>query len=111
MRERGAEAAARWRGLVSEQVESKERGGVSVASAGCQRRSCFLGRSAFGEVGSSSATFVEVAVSPAPENPSMPATCGRGIEVRLRGDRTLIVKPGFDVSHLQALLMALESRA
>jgi hypothetical protein len=45
------------------------------------------------------------------ENASLAATRGRAIEVRLRGDRTLIIEPGFDARHLQALLMVLKSEA
>jgi hypothetical protein len=57
------------------------------------------------------AKFVEVAVMPAVENASMPATRGRVIEVRLKGGRSALVEPGFDVSHLRALLGVLESEA
>jgi hypothetical protein len=109
MRERRAEAAAKWRGLVSEQVES----GKSVASF-CRERGLpasqmFSGRKRFRE--KEAAKFVEVAVMPAVENTSMPATRGRAIEVRLKGGRSLVVEPGFDVSHLRALLGILESEA
>jgi transposase-like protein len=57
------------------------------------------------------AKFVEVAVTPAVENTSMPATRGRAIEVRLKGGRSLVVEPGFDASHLRILLGVLESEA
>jgi transposase-like protein len=60
---------------------------------------------------SGSAKFVEVAVRPALEVARMPALRGVGIEVRLRGGRGLVVEPGFDVSHLRALLSVLESEA
>jgi transposase-like protein len=109
MRERGAEAEARWRGLLSEQVES----GKSVAAFCRERRvpasQLFSWKKWFRE--RDGAKFVEVAVMPALEKTSTPATRGSAIEVRLRGDRTLIVEPGFDVSHLRALLMILESQA
>ncbi len=109
MRERGAEAAARWRGLVSEQVE----GGKSVA-AFCRERGVpasqmFSWKKRFRE--KEAAKFVEVAVTPAVESTSMPATRGRAIEVRLKGGRSLVVEPGFDASHLRLLLGVLESEA
>ena len=55
--------------------------------------------------------FVEVAVMPSLENTSMRATRGGAIEVRLKGGRSLVVEPGFDVSHLRILLGVLESEA
>jgi hypothetical protein len=55
------------------------------------------------------AKFVEVAVKPAVETATAPATRGSAIEVRLKGDRILVVEPGFDVHHLRALLTVLES--
>ena len=33
------------------------------------------------------------------------------MEVRLKGGRSLVVEPGFDVHHLRALLTILESEA
>jgi transposase-like protein len=109
MRERRAEAATKWRGLVSEQVES----GKSVA-AFCRERAVpasqmFSWKKRFRE--KDAAKFVEVAVMPAVENASMPATRGQAIEVRLRAGRSLLVEPGFDGSHLRALLGVLESEA
>jgi hypothetical protein len=109
MRERRAEAAARWRGLVSEQVES----GKSVAAFWRERSvpasQMFCWKKRFRE--KDAATFVEVAVMPALENTLMPATRVRAIEVRLKGGRSLVVEPGFDVSHLRILLGVLESEA
>jgi hypothetical protein len=57
------------------------------------------------------AKFVEVAVKPALENTPAPATRGSATEVRLKGGRSLVVAPGFDVSHLRALLRVLENEA
>jgi len=58
-----------------------------------------------------SAKFVEVAVNPALETVPGPATRGSAIEVRLKGGRSLVVEPRFDVHHLRALLTILESEA
>jgi transposase-like protein len=109
MRERGAEAEARWRGLVSDQAGS----GKSVA-AFCREREVpasqmFSWKKRIREA--ASAKFVEVAVKPQLE--TTPAVPGRGsaIEVRLTGGRSLVVEPGFNASHLRALLAVLESQA
>ena len=109
MRERGAAAATRWRGLVSEQVESGKSVAAFCRERGVPASQMFSWKKRFRQA--ESAKFVEAAGMPAVENSSMAATQGRAIEVRLRGDRTLIIEPGFDARHLQALLMVLESEA
>ena len=106
MRERvGAEA--RWRGLVSEQVES----GKSVA-AFCRERGVPASQMFFWKKrlrDSDAPAFVEVAVSPVPEAaPQLPQP-GSAIEVRLRGGHSVVVERGFDANHLRALLLVLES--
>jgi transposase-like protein len=109
MKERGAEAATRWRGLVSEQVASGKSVVAFCRERGLPASQLFSWKKRFRQA--ESAKFVEAAVMPAVENTSKAATVGRAIEVRLRGDRTVIVEPGFDARHLQALLMVLESEA
>jgi transposase-like protein len=109
MRERRADAAARWRGLVSEQVESGKSVAAFCRDRGLPASQMFSWRKRFRE--KEAAKFVEVTVMPRAENASMPATQGRAIEVRLKGARSLLVEPGFDVSHLRALLGVLESEA
>ena len=109
MRERGVEAEARWRGLVSEQAGS----GKSVA-AFCREREVpasqmFSWKKRFREA--TAAKFVEVAVKPQLEtSPGVPAR-GSAIEIRLVGGRSLVVEPGFNGNHLRALLAVLESQA
>ena len=109
MRERGAEAATRWRGLVSEQVESGKSVAAFCRERGVPASQLFSWKKRFQQA--ESAKFIEAAVVPAMENTPLAATRGRAIEVRLRGDRTLIIEPGFDARHLRALLMVLESEA
>ena len=106
MRERGVEAEARWRGLVSEQAGS----GKSVA-AFCREREVpasqmFSWKKRFREM--TAARFVEVEVKPQRE--TTPAVAGRGspIEIRLGGGRSLVVEPGFNANHLRALLEVLD---
>ena len=109
MRERGAEAEVRWHGLVSEQVESGKSVAAFCRERGVPASQLFSWKKRFREAEASK--FVEVAVKPALE--AMPVTPVRGsaIEVRLKGGRSLVVEPGFDVSHLRALLGVLESEA
>jgi transposase-like protein len=109
MRERGAEAAARWRGLVSEQVESGKSVAAFCRERGVPASQMFSWKKRFRE--KDVAKFVEVAVMPSQEKPSMPAMRARAIEVRLKGGRSLVVEPGFDASHLRILLGVLESEA
>ena len=54
------------------------------------------------------AKFVEVKVKSAI---APVAAAGAGIEVRLRNDIRLLVGPGFDANHLQALVAVLERQA
>jgi hypothetical protein len=55
--------------------------------------------------------FVEVSVKPVLETAPAPTPRGSAIEVRLKGGRSLVVEPGFDVCHFRALLTVLESEA
>ncbi len=50
--------------------------------------------------------FVEVKVS----STMTSSDVGAGIEIRLKNDHRLLVPPGFDAHHLQALLAVLEPR-
>ena len=51
--------------------------------------------------------FVRLRVAPAVETETV-STARSGIEVRLAGGRSFVVEPGFDASHLRALLAVLE---
>jgi hypothetical protein len=105
MRQPGAEAWAKWRGLISEQTQigqsaaefCRERGLPVWLFYAWKRRLCEA----------EAAKFVEVEVKPA-EGQS-PAPGDKAIEIRLRRGRSLIVAPGFELSHLRALLAVLES--
>ena len=105
-------AAARWRKLIEQQRESglavsaycRERG-ISAASMFAWKR-----RLRPGSERPVAATFKRVKV--------VPETLGRStdhpdtaIELRLRGGRHLIVRPGFDHQLLAELVEALESLA
>jgi hypothetical protein len=109
MRHEITEAWTKWRELVSEQRQS----GQSVA-AFCHERDLRVWR--FYEWKkrlrkSEAEKFVEVQIA-APAEQLRPAGARRSaIEIRLRGGRSLVVEPGFEASHLRALLAVLESEA
>jgi transposase-like protein len=108
MRVRGAEAEAKWRGLISEQEQSGKtvaefcrEHGIAASKLYSWKRRCVGAKAASG--------FVRLRVAPAVEAETV-ATARSGIEVRLAGGRSLVVEAGFDASHLRALLAVLESR-
>jgi hypothetical protein len=104
MRMRGAEAEAKWSGLIKEQEQS----GQSVASfcreRGVRASQFYAWKQRIRQRAGSG--FVEV------RSGAEPASAGRrrngAIEVHLDGGRGLLVEPGFDPDHLQALLTVLE---
>ena len=104
MRVRGAEAEAKWSGLIREQEES----GQSVASFGRQRgvraSQLYGWKKRIRERTGSG--FVEVRSGG--EQAGVGFRRNGAIEVRLQGGRGLLVEPGFDPEHLQALLTVLE---
>jgi transposase-like protein len=114
---------AKWRGLVSEQVESGQSVAAFCRDRGLAASQLFAWKKRLREAGaladrSSSvgweaegAQFVAVEVAPA-EDPAQSSVAGnRAIEVRVRGGRSLMVEPGFDARHLRALLDVLEPGA
>jgi hypothetical protein len=100
----------RWRGLLSEQLES----GQSIARF-CRDRGLPLWQ--FYEWkkrlrGAEVKPFVAVQVvaAEAEASTSTGAVTGAAIEVRLRGGRSLLVGPGFEADHLRRLLLVLEQQ-
>ena len=91
MRERGVEAEARWRGLVSEQVESGKSVAAFCRERGVPASQMFSWKKRFREAVATK--FVEVAVKPQVETAPTVITRGSAIEVRLTGGRSL---EGFD---------------
>jgi hypothetical protein len=107
MRQPEAEAWTKWRGLVLEQTQS----GQSAAKF-CRERNLrvwrfydWKKRLVEGEV----AKFVSVEVKPAELAVSSSVPGEKAIEIRLQRGCSLVVEPGFDASHLRALLAVLES--
>jgi hypothetical protein len=108
MRVRGAEAEAKWRGLISEQEQSgktvaefcRERG-IAASKLYSWKQRCVGAKPVSG--------FVRLRVAPEVEAEPV-ATARSGIEVRLAGGRSLVVEAGFAANHLRALLAVLESQ-
>ena len=106
MKQPSVEAWAKWRGLLSDQLESGQS-----AAAFCRERGlavwvfyAWKKRVREGEA----AKFVEVAVKPVMQGWRSPAADDRAIEIRLKSGLSLFVGPGFEASHLRALLRELE---
>jgi transposase-like protein len=105
----GTEVREQWRGLVMEQSQSGQ-----TVSAFCRERGIrdsqfydWKKRVREGEA----AKFVEVKVKDSSERQKRAAEPDRAIEIRLGKGRSLLVEPGFDTSHLRALLAVLETEA
>lgn len=109
MKREMTEENAKWRGLVSEQVKSKKSAAVFCRERGLKAWQFYEWKKRLRE--SEAKKFVEVQIAE-PTKPVQPARArSSAIEVRLPEGRSLVVEPGFDVSHLRALLDVLEPRA
>jgi hypothetical protein len=106
MKQLGAEVLEKWRGLVVEQGQSGQ-----TVSAFCLERG--IRDSQFYDwkkrVREGEAKFVEVKVKDTSERQKPGPEHDRAIEIRLGKGRSLLVEPGFDTSHLRALLAVLET--
>jgi hypothetical protein len=105
MRQAGAEVWAKWRGLISEQTQSGQSAAKFCRERGVRVWQFYEWKKRLAEA--EAASFVSVELKTAEG-----LTCSSGakaIEIRLKRGRSLVVEPGFDASHLQALLAVLES--
>ena len=110
MRRRKLEAWAKWRGLVSEQIESGRSVAAFCRERGLKSGQFFAWKKKLRE--SEAAKFVAVEVSPDTETkPTTYVARHSGIEVRLGRGRSIVVEPGFDAHHLRTLLAVLEAEA
>jgi Transposase len=109
MRVDKAEERKKWRGLVSEQKQSGQSVVVFCRERGLREWQFYAWKKRLLE--GETAQFVEVRVKSAGEVSEVKAIEGGAIEVRLNKGRSLVVEPGFDPRHLQALLAALETEA
>ncbi len=110
MRQRKAEAWAKWRALVAEQNQSGQSVTAFCSERGLRSGQLFAWKKRLREA--EAAKFVAVEVAPARET-KWPATVAHSgvIEVRLGRGRSLLVEPGFDAHHLRALISVLEAEA
>jgi hypothetical protein len=100
------EAWTKWRGLVFEQSQSGQSAAAFCNERGLRAWQFYEWKKRLRE-----SEFVEVQVA-APAEPVRPTgTRSSAIEIRLREGRSLVVEPGFEASHLRALLAVLESEA
>jgi hypothetical protein len=103
------EAWTKWVGLVSEQSQSGQTVAAFCRERGLRAWHFYEWKKRLRK--SEAGKFVEVQVA-VPAEPVRPTGArSSAIEIRLRAGRSLLVEPGFDASHLQALLSALEPGA
>jgi hypothetical protein len=106
MKQPSVEAWTRWRGLLSEQLESGQSAAVFCRERGLAVWAFYAWKKRVREA--EAAKFVEVAVKPAYGSWRSSAVEEKAIEIRLRSGMSLFVGPGFEASHLRALLRELE---
>ena len=102
MRKRQREAWAKWRKLVSAQAASGQNVAAFCRGRGLSAPHFFAWKRRI----QSPAPFVAVTVV----RPEL-APASRAIEIRLAGRCSIVVEPGFDASHLRAVIAALEGPA
>lgn len=104
--QRSRKAWRKWERLVGEQKRSRQ----SVAGFCRERGLCapqfHVWKKRLREVEGAKFVAVQVVAGPEPGAPNPPLA---GIEVRLSQGRSLVVGPGFEASHLRALLAVLET--
>ena len=106
MRQRRTEAREKWRGLISAQMQSGERAAVFCRARGLSPRHFYAWKSRLRQ--DEAAKFVEVEVSPGKASRRPSEAGAKAIEIRLQRGLSLFVEPGFEASHLRALLRELE---
>jgi hypothetical protein len=109
MNQRGEQAWAKWRELVSEQEQSGQS-----AAAFCRDRELAGSQFIYWKRRlreAERAPFVEVQLAPTGAEPQVQARAleSTTIEVRLRNGRSLMVPASFEARHLRALLAVVES--
>ena len=109
MKQLRAELWTKWRGLVSEQSQSGQTVSAFCRDRGLRDSLFYDWKKRIREV--EAAKFVEVKVKDSGERKRHVPEHYPAIEVRLSKGRSLLVEPGFDASHLRALLAALEMEA
>ena len=106
MKQPSVEAWTKWRGLLSEQLGSGQSAAVFCRERGLAVWAFYAWKKRVREA--EAAKFVEVAVKPFKPGWRSSAGDEKTIEIRLRSGLSLFVGPGFEASHLRALLSELE---
>jgi hypothetical protein len=109
MRQREAEAWTKWRGLISEQTQRGQSAAEFCRERGLPAWLFYAWKKRLREA--EAAKFDAVEVKPAELAAPSSVPGDKAIEIRLRRGRSLVVEPGFDASHLRALLAVLEPGA
>jgi hypothetical protein len=103
MTKRSKKAWTKWRRLVSEQACSGQSVKAFCRNHGLCRPYFFVWKKRL--QGSAAAKLLEVQVTG-----RVPSTFGdAAVEIRLQNGRSLMVRPGFDVEHVRALLAVVEA--
>jgi hypothetical protein len=109
MKQLRAELWTKWRGLISEQSQSGQTVKAFCHDRGLRDSLFYDWKKRIRE--GEAAKFVEVRVKE-PSEPRKPSPERYpAIEIRLGKGRSVFVEPGFDASHLRALLAVLEMEA
>ena len=98
----------KWRGLISEQEQGRQRVAAFCRARELRESLFYYWKKRLQE--DATPPFVEVQVAKPELRPSRSAP-GSTMEVRLSNGWSLVVAPGFDASHLRALLAVVESES
>jgi hypothetical protein len=109
MKQLRAELWMKSRGLVSEQSQSGQTVAAFCRDRGIRDSQFYDWKKRIRE--GEAAKFVEVKVKEPGEQRTSAPERYKATEIRLSKGRSLFVEPGFDVSHLRALLAVLETEA
>ena len=109
MKQLRTELWTKWRGLVSEQSQSGQTVAAFCRDRGIRDSQFYDWKKRIRE--GEAAEFVEVKVKASSEQPAPAPERYPAIEIRLSKGRSLLIEPGFDASHLRALLAVLETEA
>jgi hypothetical protein len=109
MTERRKQAWSKWRKLISQQAKSGENVAAFCRERGLCAPHFFAWRKRLAQA--EAKKFVEVKVATCSGAAVSRVRVNPAIEIRLENHRSLLVSPGFDAGHLQAVLAVLEQRS
>jgi hypothetical protein len=108
MEQQKQEEWARWRGLLAEQSGSGQSIGAFCRERGLRAWQFYEWKKRLREAEAEPFVAVQVVASEPSSVPTPAAPVPSPLEVRLRGGRSVLVGPDFEVGHLQRLLRVLE---